>query len=112
MSALTPDEMKALNASVVLAAIDDMLAPWTLHRGAHLSALKHRLRRLRKHVAEHVRPAPTDWEYGRRHRETGRIAPLRGKPFPDWWGESQAEWEHVRRPAGGWSPVPEGSETL
>lgn len=66
-----------------------------------------RLRALSAHPAEE-----TGWEYGRRHRETGRIAPLRGKPFPSWWGESQAEWEHVRRPAGGWSPVPEGSEAV
>jgi len=45
------------------------------------------------------------FEYGRRERATGLVRPLRGAPLPDWWGESQDEWEHVQRTVGPWKPV-------
>lgn len=47
-----------LNPRVVLAALDQALAPSGLHRGAHLSTLRLQVKRLRDHVAEYVSPEP------------------------------------------------------
>lgn len=44
-----------VNASVVLAALDQMLEPWGLHPGAHKSALLVKIRRLRDQVANQAR---------------------------------------------------------
>lgn len=50
--------MAELNAKVVLAALDDILAPMTTHEKTHLSIMRKRLRKLREHVAEYVEPGP------------------------------------------------------
>ena len=44
-------------------------------------------------------------EYGRRKRESGEVFALRGPPRPDWWGESQEDYEHVQRLVGRWIPA-------
>jgi hypothetical protein len=43
-----------LDAGVVLAALDGILEPYTLHRATELSTLRVRVRKLRDHVAQHV----------------------------------------------------------
>jgi hypothetical protein len=49
-----------LNAAVVLAALDDMLEPMTTHCATHLSVMRHRVERLREHVAQYVEPELAD----------------------------------------------------
>ena len=50
-------------------------------------------------------------EYGRQKRESGKVFALRGPPRPDWWGESQEDYEHVQRLVGRWIPAtPAGQE--
>lgn len=51
-------EEPRLNPRVVLAALDQALAPSGLHRGAHLSTLRLQVKRLRDHVAGYVSPEP------------------------------------------------------
>jgi len=60
------------------------------------------------HDAEARATTETGWEYGRRDRRYGSYLPLRGKPSSDWWGESQEDYEHVRRAVGPWEPFTEG----
>jgi len=55
---LPEPEVPRLNPKVVLAALDDLLAPWTLHPGAEKSAMKYRIRQLRDQVAQYVEPEP------------------------------------------------------
>ena len=52
----------------------------------------------------------SETEWGRRSRGTGTIYPLSGEPFPDWWGESQVGYEHMRREVTPWRPADEGGE--
>lgn len=50
-----------INAAVVLAALDNILEPNTMHRGTHLSIMRRRVQKLRDQVAEHVEPTPPDF---------------------------------------------------
>ena len=43
-----------LNAKVILAALDDLLQPWTLHEKAQLHVLLRSIKKLRNHVAQYV----------------------------------------------------------
>lgn len=52
--------MAELNARVVLAALDDMLAPMTTDRRTHLSIMRRRVERLREHVAQYVERESND----------------------------------------------------
>ena len=46
----------AINAAVVLAALDNILEPMGTHRGTHLSIMRLRVQRLRDQVAQHATP--------------------------------------------------------
>lgn len=45
---------RGLNPEVVLAALDDMLQPWTLHEKAQLHVVLRNIKKLRSHVAQYV----------------------------------------------------------
>lgn len=68
--------MSELNAKVVLAALDDILAPMTTHKATHLTIMRGRVRKLRDHVAQYVDPqvggcCPADEERCSRAKANG-----------------------------------------
>jgi hypothetical protein len=58
---------ETLNADVVLAALDQMLAPNTFHKATHLGTMKLQAKKLRAHVAQYstTTPPATGEEAGR-----------------------------------------------
>ena len=57
LEALSSSAPTGLSPDVVLAAIDEMLAPWTLHKDAQVGAMKVKLKRLRRQVEQYKAPA-------------------------------------------------------